>query len=141
MNFVSRNAPPFLSMTRMARGPEPKKATLKRMLAAEVTAVLAARPELKLIKIADGAVDNWDFLSSNALPKGEEALDFFHASEHLHVALAAAYGDGTRETRHRHESLRDTLRDDPAGADKVIRALKHLVAKCPQKKAIGVELA
>jgi hypothetical protein len=125
----------------MARAPESKKATLKRMLAAEVTAVLEARPTLKLVKIADGAGDNWDFLSSSALPNGEEALDFYHASEHLHAAIAAAYGDGTRDTRHRHEALRDTLRDDVAGADKVIRALKHLVAKHPHKKSIAVELA
>jgi hypothetical protein len=131
----------LLGAIRMARAPESKKSTLKQMLAAELTAVLEARPTLKLVKVADGAVDNWEFLSSSALPKGEEAIDFFHASEHLHGAIAAAYGDGTRETRHRHETLRDTLRDEVGGADKVIRALKHLSAKHPQKKSIAVELA
>jgi hypothetical protein len=45
-----------------------------------------------VVKIADGGGDNWTFLS-HALPEGEEALDFFHASEHLHAAVAAAYGD------------------------------------------------
>ena len=131
----------LLGAIRMARAPEPKKATLKKALAAELAAVLTAQPELKLVKIADGAADNWDFLSSSGLPKGEEALDFFHASEHLHAAIAAAYGDGSRETRHRHETLRDTLRDEDDGADKVIRALKHLAAKHPHKRSIVVELA
>ena len=131
----------LLGAIRMARAPELKKATLKKMLAAEVTAVLTAQPGLNLIKIADGAVDNWEFLSSSVLPEADEALDFYHASEHLHAAIAAAYGDGTHETRYRYETLRDTLRDEPSGAAKVIRALKHLVAKHPRKESIAVELA
>lgn len=131
----------LLGAIRMARAPESKKAALKTMLAAEVSAVVAKQPNLKIVKVADGARDNWDFLSSSALPGGEEALDFFHATEHLHAAIAAAYGDATRETRHRYETLRDTLRDEANGADKVIRALKHLVTKHPLKKSIAVELA
>ena len=131
----------LLGAIRMARAPESKKATLKDMLTAEVRAVLATRPDLKLIKVADGAADNWQYLSSSALPKGEEAIDFFHAGEHLHVAIAAAYGDATRETTFRYESLRETLRDEPDGADKVIRALKHLATKHPQRTAIARELA
>ena len=61
------------------------------------TVSFCARPELRLTKVADGAADNWTFLSG-ALPAGDEAIDFFRASEHLHGAIAAAYGDGTRET-------------------------------------------
>ncbi len=131
----------LLGAIRMARAPEAKKATLKEMLTAEVHAVLAARPDLKLIKVADGAADNWQYLSSSVLPAGEEAIDFFHASEHLHIAIAAAYGDATRETTFRYETLRETLRDEPDGADKVIRALKHLATKHPQRTAIARELA
>ncbi len=51
-----------LETRRMARMPEPRKATLKTMLTAELTAVLAARPDLKLVKVADGARDNWTYL-------------------------------------------------------------------------------
>ena len=130
----------LLGAIRMARAPETKKATLKEMLSAEVTHILASRPALRFIKIADGAVDNWEYLTSSALPPGEEALDFFHASQHLHAAVAAAYGDGTRETRHRHESQRDTLRDEFGGVDKVIRSLKHLAKKHPND-TIATELA
>jgi hypothetical protein len=42
-----------------ARLAEAKKATLKSMLSAEVNAVRTQRPELTLVKIADGAKDNW----------------------------------------------------------------------------------
>lgn len=131
----------LLGAIRMARAPESKKQTLKKMLAAEVSAVLARQTDLKLVKVADGAVDNWEFLSSSVLPAGEEVVDFFHASEHLHAAVAAAYGDGTRDTRHRFETLRDTLRDEEGGADKIIRALKHLATKNPRKTSITQELA
>jgi hypothetical protein len=131
----------LLGAVRMARAPEPKKKTLKEMLAAEIAAILRREPSLKLVKVADGAADNWAFLSSDVLPDGEEAVDFFHASEHLHAAIADAYGDGTRETRHRFETLRDTLRDEESGVDKVIRALKHLAGRHSRRPTIARELA
>ena len=130
----------LLASVKMARAPEPKKVALKRMLVGEVETVLRACPQLKLIKIADGCADNWDFLSSH-FTGGAEALDFFHASEHLHEAIAAAYGDGTRETQFRYETLRDALRDEDAGVDKVIRALKYLAQKYPRRDKIRQSLS
>ena len=82
-----------LSTIRMARMPEVKKATLKAMLSKEVNSCLAERPDLKVVKVADGAKDNWTFLSGE-LPDGEEVIDFYHAAGHLDTALAAAYGEG-----------------------------------------------
>jgi hypothetical protein len=131
----------LLGAVRMARAPEMKKATLKEMLAAEVAAIIAAHPGLKLVKVADAAADNWDFLASSKLPEGEEVIDFFHASEHLHAAIAAAYGDGTHETQYRFETLREMLRDDEQGVAKVIRALKHLASKHPRSIVILRALA
>lgn len=131
----------LIGAVRMARAPEARKLRLKEMLAAEVKAIVARMPHLKVVKVADGANDNWDYLSSPALPDGEEVVDFFHATEHLHLALTAAHGESTRETRHRYEVLRDTLRDELDGAEKVIRALKYLVTKHPGKPSIARELA
>jgi len=125
----------MLGAVRMARTPEPNKRTLKASLAAELCAALRARPDLKIVKVADGVADNWTFLTDE-LPAGEEALDFFHAAEHLHAAIAAAYGDGTRETRYRFDELRDILRDDHGGVGRVIRALDHLRSRYPQRVAI-----
>jgi hypothetical protein len=123
----------------MARAPEAKKSTRKAMLTAEVRAIVAKRPDLKLVKVADGAIDNWQYLGSEALPQGHEAIDLYHASEHLHAALAAAYGDGTHETQFRYATLREARSDEPDGADKVIRALKHLATKYPHRKTIATE--
>ena len=43
-----------LGTVRMARMPESKKATVKRMLATEVAAALRQRPQLRLVKLAEG---------------------------------------------------------------------------------------
>ena len=125
----------LLGAIRMARTPEPKKRTLKASLEAELLAVLRQRSDLKIVKVADGVDDNWTFLSQQ-LPAGDEALDFFHASEHLHAAVADAYGDGTRETRHRFEELRDALRDEHDGVERVIRAIDYLRKKHPRRHVL-----
>ncbi len=125
----------LLGAIRIARAPEAKKRTLKESLIAELTAVLRQRPDLKVVKVADGAIDNWNFLT-NELPDGEEALDFFHATEHLHAAIAAAYGDGTREARLRFEELREILRDDDGGVERVIRALDNLRRRFPRREKL-----
>jgi len=125
----------LLGAIRLARAPEYKKKTLKESVAAEVGAILRARPELRLLKLADGVVDNWTFLAGQ-LPPGEELIDFFHASEHVHEAIASVYGDATLETQFRSHRLRENLRDEVKGVDKVIRAMKHLATKHPQKKLV-----
>ena len=77
---------------------EEKKATLKAMLEAELGAVLKQRLSLRLVKLADGAKDNWTFLSQ-ALPPGDEILDFYHAAEHLSGAIGAGCRSSTDVTR------------------------------------------
>ena len=65
--------------------PEAKKATLKQMLSAAVNAALAQRPDLELVKLADGAHDNWSYLGQLApqAARSTEVVDFFHAAEQL----------------------------------------------------------
>ena len=63
-----------LSTVRMARMPESKKVTLKTMVGAEVEAVLGQRPDLQLVKIADGANDNWTFPASCITFLSEQAF-------------------------------------------------------------------
>jgi hypothetical protein len=128
-----------LSAIRFARMPEPHKVTLKRSIIAELNAVLAQRPDLRLVKGSDGALDNWRFLHAD-LPQGEEVVDFFHAAEHLSGALAAAYGDGSIEARSRFAALRVVLLEEPGGVSKVIRALTYLRDKHPRSALIEREL-
>lgn len=130
----------MIAAVRMARMPEPHKATLKDTLLADATAALARRPDLRVVKLADGANDNWTYLSS-ILPEGIEILDFYHAAEHLNAAMASVYGDGTIEARKRFAALRLVLREEADGIEKVIRALDYLRKKHPRNQRVAKELA
>jgi hypothetical protein len=129
-----------LCTRRMARMPEPNKATLKEQLTAEVMGALIQRPDLRVVKVADGAPDNWSYLGET-LPFGVEVLDFYHATEHLGAALGAAYGEGTPAYQERVETLRTVLRDDPQGVDKVMGALSRLRTRYPRRQALHKALA
>ena len=135
MSFYDRDGE-RLDTVRFARMPEAKKATLKSMLSAEVNAAFAQRPELTVVKIADGAKDNWTYLS-NLVPDGEEPVDFYHVVEHLKGAFDAAYGDKSAKGQAQFKKNRHVLRDDLDGAEKVIRALVYLRSKHPRRKRIG----
>lgn len=129
-----------LCTRRMARMPETNKATLKGQLTAEVMGALIRRPDLRVVKVADGAPDNWSYLSET-LPCGDEVLDFYHAAEHLGAALGAAYGEGTPKYQERLETLSAVLRDAPEGVDTVMGALCRLRTRYPRRQAIHKALA
>jgi hypothetical protein len=125
---------------RMARMPEANKATLKRQLTAEVMGALIQRPDLRVVKVADGAADNWTYLGET-LPVGDEVVDFYHAVDRLSDALGAAYGEGTATYQERLTTLREVLRDAPRGVDKVIEALCRIRSRYPRRQAIHKTIA
>jgi len=130
-----------LDTLRFARMPEPGKKALKSQLSEAVAAVLGQRPELQLVKLADGAKDNWRFLTEELRPgEGEELIDFFHASDHLSDALEAAYGKGSTKAKAQHKKYRTILRDEEGGVEKVIRALDYLKKKHPRRAKLVTEL-
>ena len=120
----------------MGRMPEPKKAALKNTLSAELEAALGRRPDLHVVKVADGARDNWSYLDALA-PQGTAVVDFYHATEQLKGALDARYGDNDATGRAQFEKLRHVLREDPDGVQKVIRSLDYQRKRFPRRKRIG----
>ena len=127
-----------LGTMRMGRMPEARKATLKETLSAEVEAALEQRPDLRLVKLADGAHDNWSYLGELA-PQAEgstELVDFFHAAEQLKAATDAAYGENDLWGRTQYEKYRHRLRHEPGGVERVIRGLRYLRGKHPRRKRI-----
>jgi len=128
-----------LATVRMGRMPEPRKASLKAMLSAELEAALGQRPELSVVKIADGARDNWRYLDA-LLPGATAVVDFYHAAEQLKAALEAAYGEGNAKGQGQFRKLRHVLLEDSEGVEKVIRALAYLHAKHPRKQRIATVL-
>ena len=108
----------------IARMPEPKKATLKTMLSAELDTVLRRRPDLQVVTVADGAHDNWRYLDAHAR-ETTAVVDFYHAAEQLKSALDARYGENDSRGRAQFHKLRHLLLDDHDGVEKVIRALDY----------------
>ena len=128
-----------LHTVRMGRMPESKKATIKGMLCDELAAVAAARPELEIVAVADGARDNWRYFDRE-LPGAAQIADFYHAVEHLGVALASAYGEGSTRHKSQFKKLRYVLEYEAGGIDKVIRSLRHLRDRFPRRKALRREV-
>ena len=125
-----------LHSVRMGRMPQSHKATLKTMVSAEVEAVLAKRPDLTVVKVADGAKDNWTFLT-RALPAGVELIDFYHAVEHLKDAFDTAHGTDSPTAAAQFKKYRYRLRHEPDGVNRVIRALVYLRSKSPGNERIA----
>ena len=128
-----------LRTVRFARMPEPKKGVLKRQLAAEVEHALKQYPNVPLVKVADGARDNWTFLS-NELPEGIEVVDFYHAAEHLCSAFDLIYGTDSAQARAKSEAYRQVLLNDDQGVEKVIRTLAYHHRRKPRRDTLKKEL-
>jgi hypothetical protein len=125
---------------RMARMPETNTRTLKSQLTAEVMGALIQQPALRVVTVADGAADTWSSLGE-LLPCGAEGLDCSHAVTPLGDALGAVYGAGTPQYQARFATLREGLRDAPAGVDTVLGALCRLRTRYPRRQAIHKALA
>lgn len=128
-----------LRTMRNARMPESKKRTLKRQLVAEVENAFRQQPNLRLVKVADGARDNWDFLSKD-LPPGVEVVDFFHAAEHLGRAFDHIYGEASLKARAGFAEYRHVLLEADDGVAKVIRALSYHHKRKPRCDKLKQEL-
>lgn len=129
-----------LSTIRWGRMPEEKKATLKAILKDELERILGQRPDLEIVKVADGARDNWTYLSSLLPGRGYEVVDFYHVAEHLNAALTAAYGETSPTRAAQFVKLRHRLRHEDDGVEKVIRSLAHLRDQHPRSRVIAKEL-
>jgi hypothetical protein len=131
-----------LQTVRYGRMPEHKKATLRQQLTAECQRLLQQAPHLKVVKLADGARDNWDYLSTLdlGLPAAEseqiEIVDFCHAADHLKRSCDAIWSGDLDQCQAEFESLRLALKEEDGGVDKVIDTftakLAALTAKCQE---------
>ncbi len=123
-----------LDTVRYGRAPEYKKMTLTEQLDAELASILAVRPDLALVALADGAEENWRYFERPVYASATKIVDHGHASQHLRAAMAAYYGEKSIEGRAEYERLRIILRDLPGGVDKVIAELCGLVRKTGGKR-------
>jgi hypothetical protein len=116
---------------RYGRMPESKKVTLQQELQTEVTSIVALRPDLRRVHLADGAKDNWRLLNeieqtlNQPVQSCVDIVDFYHACDHLKKGCDAAWGESTPRSQAEFERLKTLLKQADGGADQVIRVLKY----------------
>jgi hypothetical protein len=129
-----------LQTVRYGRMPESKKATLCEELEAEVQAILAVQPRLRVVKLADGARDNWRFLRALNLgvPAGQieswDIVDFYHACDHLKHALDLIWGERASKGKAEFARLKTLLKEADGGVERVIETLRYRVRKAKGHK-------
>ena len=104
--------------------PEPRKVTLKQRLEEELVHATRLRPDLRLVAVADAAADNWAYLSA-LVPEAFQLIDFWHAAQHLGAAAEHIFPQDRTARSMWFKRYRRILRDDPDGAEKVIRSLRY----------------
>jgi hypothetical protein len=120
-----------LQTVRYGRMPEHRKITLQEQMQEETVSVLAVRPDLKRVLLADGAEHNWRLLSvvdqACGIPPelSVEIVDFYHACDHLKEGCDAAWGESTPRGKAEFERLKTLLKEADNGADRIIRVLKY----------------
>ena len=125
-----------LSTLYYSRSPENKKSTLKTQLKQAFDHVIQAQPSLTVVKLADGARDNWSFLEEDI--KGEwELIDFYHAAEHLKEGVDDFYGKSHVKSSTEFKLYRHKLRHNKTGANQVLAYLKKLLEKKPRSTTLA----
>jgi hypothetical protein len=120
-----------LQTVRYARMPERKKVTLQAQLQGEVEALVALRPDLRRVHLADGAEGNWKLLAEVERALGFapetrlEIVDFYHVCDHLHNGCDAIWGESTPRSQAEFVRLKTLLKEEDGGAERVIRTFKH----------------
>jgi len=123
-----------LSTVRYGRMPERKKATFCGQLQAECQRIFALRPDLTVVKLADGAEENGRLLDALALGLGEADLarvaqmaivDCYHAAEHLGKACDVSWGAQSVQSTAELARLRTLRKADDRGVEQVINRLRQ----------------
>ena len=129
-----------LQTVRYGRMPERRKGTLQQQLETETASILAIRPDLKRVLLADGAKPNWHLLSEidqacgPAAQPSVEIVDFYHACDHLKEGCDAAWGESTPRSKAEFERLKILLKEEDQGADRVIRVLRYHYGRAHKRK-------
>jgi hypothetical protein len=127
-----------LSTVYIGRMPEKGKTQAKRLLEKEVESTIRQHKFRYTVCIADGARDLWQFFRKR-YPNAIHVLDFFHVCEHL-SKLSDLFFKDSSDAQLWFEKQRTSLKEDPDGASKVIRAVRYRRSKTKENPDIEAEL-
>lgn len=101
--------------------PEYGKETFRTRFAREVERVQAAFPDALYVGVADGAPDNWEFLTPRTK---RQILDFYHAREYVAEAAEAIHGYGPLKNEWERE-WSHALKHEKGSAQRLLSAMQE----------------
>ena len=119
--------------------PEYGKATFKQRYEKEIQRIKALYPDALYLGIADGAKDNWSFLTAHT---ERQLLDFYHVTEYLSKVAYAAFPQKTGKPK-RGKWLSDRchqLKHESGTAEKLIQEMEELKQRKGLSKAVKEDL-
>ena len=122
----------------VAQAPEYGKGQFKLRMTKEIEEIKKIVPSsTKYIGIADGAVDNWNFLKSFV---EVEIVDFYHATEYLAKASKASNSKDEDKQKEWLESACHVLKNDQYSALAILEEMKELREKKNLSKQVRKDL-
>jgi len=88
----------------------------------EIGRIKAAYPKAIYVGLADGAVDNWDFLEPHV---DRQILDFYHACEYVKGAAKAIFGRRRKEREAWEDDRLHRLKHKQGMASKLLREMEE----------------
>lgn len=119
--------------------PEYGKETFKQRYEKEIQRIKAFYPDALYLGIADGAKDNWSFLTPHT---DRQLLDFYHVTEYLSKVAYAAFPQKTGKPK-RAEWLSDRchqLKHGSGAVEKLIQEMEALTQKKGLSKSVKEDL-
>jgi hypothetical protein len=119
--------------------PEYGKETFKQRYEKEIQRIKALYPDALYLGIADGAKDNWSFLTPHT---HRQLLDFYHVTEYLGKVAYAAFPQKTGKPK-RTQWLSNRchqLKHEPEAVKKIIEEMETLTRKKGLTKTVKEDL-
>ena len=124
---------------RLGRMPESRKVTLKAQMAEELKRLTGRYAEARLVSVADGAKENWRILNELGSELGCKmtfVLDFFHAMEHISVALNQTFTGAPQAKEAEISRWRHVLLEEEGGVVKLAAELQEQKKRLRGKKRV-----
>ena len=126
--------------TYFGAAPEYGKETFLKRFERELSYVKATYPKAQYLGIADGAKDNWPFLTAHT---DRQLLDFFHVTEYLAKVAWAAHPQKTGKPE-RQQWLHDRchqLKHCPGAAEEILQEMRGFKRKRKLNESVREDLA
>lgn len=123
----------------IGNSPQYGKKNFKQRLEQEVLNIKAKYPDALYVGIADGAVDNWNFLRKHT---ELQLLDFYHVTEYLQKVAMAAFPQRSGKAKRQEWMYKrcSELKHNSATVESLISEMEKLARKTSLTKTVKADL-